>query len=196
MSQTPAPVRVLPYDERWPARAGSELATLTGALGPLVVHAEHIGSTAVPQMSAKDVIDLQLSVRDLAEAAAAFAEPLARLGYTRKPYERDHVPAGDPSDPALWAKRFWHRRGHQDGDVNLHVRLAGAPNDRLALLFRDWLRAHPDAVAGYSRFKVMLAGQVGDIAAYTDIKDPVVDVVIAAAGRWAAQTGWQPHQAR
>jgi GrpB-like predicted nucleotidyltransferase (UPF0157 family) len=187
-------VRVLPYDPGWPARAARDLAGLTAALGPLVLHAEHIGSTAVPQMSAKDVIDLQLSVRDLAEAAEAFGEPLHRLGFTRRPYELDHVPAGDPSDPALWAKRFWHRREHPDGDVNLHVRVAGAPNDRLALLFRDWMRAHPDAVAGYSRFKIMLADQVGDHGAYTDIKDPVVDVVIAAASRWAAQTGWQPHR--
>jgi GrpB-like predicted nucleotidyltransferase (UPF0157 family) len=136
---------------------------------------------------------LQLSVADLAEAAQAFAEPLGRLGFSRLPYERDHVPAGHPGNPQLWAKRFWHRRNHPDGDVNLHVRVAGAPNDRLALLFRDWLRAHPDAVAGYSRFKIMLAGAVADSAIYTDIKDPVVDVVIAAANRWAGQTGWQPH---
>jgi GrpB-like predicted nucleotidyltransferase (UPF0157 family) len=194
MTDLPDVVLVLPYDERWPARAATELARITAALGPLVLHAEHIGSTAVPQMSAKDVIDLQLSVRDLAEAAAAFGEPLDRLGFVRRPYEHDHVPAGDPGDQAQWAKRFWHRRHHRDGDVNLHVRVAGAANDRLAVLFRDWMRAHPDAVAGYSRFKIMLADQVGDLGSYADIKDPVVDVVIAAANRWAEQTGWRPHQ--
>jgi GrpB-like predicted nucleotidyltransferase (UPF0157 family) len=186
-------VRVVPYDEQWPLRAASELTALTAALGPLVLHAEHIGSTAVPQMAAKDIIDLQLSVSDLNRAADKFTQPLARLGYARLPYEGDHVPAGDPSDPAEWAKRYWHRRHHQDGDVNLHVRLAGAPNERLALLFRDWLRGHPDAVAAYAQFKICLAGYVGDLGAYTEIKDPVVDLVIAAADRWAAETGWQPH---
>jgi GrpB-like predicted nucleotidyltransferase (UPF0157 family) len=186
-------VRVVPYDEQWPLRAASELTGLTAALGPLVLHAEHIGSTAVPQMAAKDIIDLQLSVSDLDQAAGSFAGPLARLGYTRLPYEGDHVPAGDEGGPALWAKRYWHRRNHPAGDVNLHVRLAGAPNERLALLFRDWLRGHPDAVAAYGQFKICLAGYVGDLGAYTEVKDPVVDLVIAAAGRWAADTGWQPH---
>jgi GrpB-like predicted nucleotidyltransferase (UPF0157 family) len=138
------------------------------------------------------VLDLQLSVWDLSEAAAAFEAPLAELGYLRRPYEHDHVPAGDDSDPGLWVKRFWMRRNHPGGDVNLHVRVVGSPNERLALLFRDYLRAHPLAVAGYSRFKQALAAQLG-LAAYTDVKDPVVDVVVAAATEWAAGTGWQPH---
>jgi GrpB-like predicted nucleotidyltransferase (UPF0157 family) len=192
MSAAPAVV-VVPYDPRWPGRAAAELADICVALGPVVVHADHIGSTSIPQMPAKDVLDLQLSVRDLAEAAAAFDEPLARRGYRRLPYGHDHVPAGDVSDPELWVKRLWTRRDHPAGDVNLHVRVVGSPNERLALLFRDWLRAHPDAVAGYGRFKLELAAAVDDLNTYTDIKDPVVDVVVAAAGRWASEIGWRPH---
>ncbi len=186
-------VQVVPYDDRWPERAAAELAALRAALGPLVCHADHIGSTAVPAMAAKDVLDLQLSVRDLDAAAAAFDAPLARLGYTRLPYERDHVPAGDDSDAALWAKRYWRRRSHPAGDVNLHVRVVGSPNERLALLFRDWLRAHPLAVAAYARFKAELALAVVGLELYTEIKDPVVDLVVAAAAGWARDTGWQPH---
>jgi GrpB-like predicted nucleotidyltransferase (UPF0157 family) len=192
MSAGPAVV-VVPYDPRWPGRAAAELADICAALGPVVVHADHIGSTSIPQMPAKDVLDLQLSVRDLAEAAAAFDEPLARRGYRRLPYGHDHVPAGDVSDPELWVKQLWTRRDHPAGDVNLHARVVGSPNERLALLFRDWLRAHPDAVAGYGRFKLELAAAVHDLDTYTDIKDPVVDVVVAAAGRWASEVGWQPH---
>jgi len=187
------PVRVVPYDEEWPRRAAAELTALTTALGDLVLHAAHIGSTSIPQMAAKDILDLQLSVWDLDEAAAAFAGPLVELGYMRLPYERDHVPAGDDSDPGLWAKRYWRRRNHPNGDVNLHVRVVGSPNERLALLFCDYLRAHPLSVAAYSRFKEVLAAQVGDLEPYTDIKDPVVDVVIAAASEWASAVGWQPH---
>jgi GrpB-like predicted nucleotidyltransferase (UPF0157 family) len=74
--------------------------------------------------------------------------------------------------------------------VNLHVRLAGSPNERVALLFRDWLRAHPAAVPAYSAFKRGLAGAVADLGVYTDVKDPVVDLVIAAAETWATETGW------
>jgi GrpB-like predicted nucleotidyltransferase (UPF0157 family) len=187
------PVRVVPYDAGWPLWAAAELAALTEALGDLVLHAAHIGSTAIPQMPAKPILDLQLSVWDLPEAAAAFDGPLAGLGYVRLAYERDHVPAGESSDPGLWVKRFWRRRHHPAGDVNLHVRVVGSPNERLALLFRDYLRAHPLAVAAYGRFKQVLAAEVGDLERYTDIKDPVVDLVVAAASDWASAIGWQPH---
>jgi GrpB-like predicted nucleotidyltransferase (UPF0157 family) len=186
-------VLVVPYDDRWPGRAASELAALRAALGPLVCHADHIGSTAVPGMAAKDVLDLQLSVRDLDTAAAALGPPLAELGYIRLNYERDHVPAGDDSDPGLWVKRYWHRRDHPAGDVNLHVRVAGSPNERLALLFRDWLRSQPAAVAAYARFKAELSRAVVGLKVYTEIKDPVVDLVVVAAAPWARDTGWQPH---
>lgn len=188
-----SPVRVVPYDDGWPGRAAAELAALRATLGPLVCHAEHIGSTAVPLMAAKDVLDLQLSVRDLDMAAAAFDAPLASMGYTRLPFDRDHVPACDDSEPALWAKRYWRRRDHPAGDVNLHVRVAGSPNERLALLFRDWLREHPLAIAAYGRFKTELARAVAGLDLYTEIKDPVVDLVVAAAAGWARDTGWQPH---
>jgi len=192
-SQLSTPVRVVPYDPRWPDWGAAEIRTLTAALGALVVHAEHIGSTSIPEMAAKDVLDVQLSVCDLDEAALAFDSPLARLGYVREPYDHDHVPAGDSGDPELWSKRFWSRRNHPGGDVNLHVRAVGSPNERLALLFRDYLRAHPAAVAAYSRFKLMLAAAVPDLGTYTDVKDPVVDLVVAAAGQWATDAGWQPH---
>jgi GrpB-like predicted nucleotidyltransferase (UPF0157 family) len=192
MSRT---VVVTEYDQRWPARAAADLGDIRGALGPLVVHADHIGSTSIPQMAAKDVIDLQLSVTDLTAAAAAFDRPLAGLGYVRRPFDHDHVPAGDSSDPEIWVKRYWSRRDHPRGDANLHVRLVGSPNERLALLFRDFLRAHPDAVAGYSLFKRELSASVTGVQRYSEIKDPVVDVIIAAAASWAADTGWQPHPA-
>lgn len=188
-----APVVVSAHNPAWPGRAAAEIAALRAALGPLVVHADHIGSTSIPGMAAKEILDLQLSVADLAAAADAFGGPLAGLGYSSWPYNSDHVPAGDSSDPALWAKRYWNRRDHPAGEVNLHVRRVGSPNERMALLFRDWLRAHPLAVAGYSRFKLVLAEAVPDIDAYTDIKDPVVDVIVAAAAQWAADAGWRPH---
>jgi GrpB-like predicted nucleotidyltransferase (UPF0157 family) len=196
VSEMPAsqPLEIVPYDPRWPARANAELQELAGSLGSLVVYADHIGSTSVPLMAAKNILDLQLSVRDLDEAAAAFDVPLARRGYLRRPYIRDHVPAGDSSEASLWAKRLWTRRDHPGGDVNLHVRVVGSPNERLALLFRDWLRAHPLAVAAYSRFKTELAAAVGDLDVYTEIKDPVVDLVVAAAGQWIREVDWHPHQ--
>jgi GrpB-like predicted nucleotidyltransferase (UPF0157 family) len=181
---------VVPYDSVWRDRGALLIADLRELLGRRALRIEHIGSTAVPGMAAKDVIDLQVSVADLESAAHQFDRPLGVRGFRRMPYEADHIPAGIEDDPARWAKRFWTRRGHTGGDVNLHVRLAGSPNERVALLFRDWLRAHPSAVSAYSAFKRGLAEAVADLHTYAEIKDPVVDLVIAAAEPWAAANGW------
>jgi GrpB-like predicted nucleotidyltransferase (UPF0157 family) len=181
---------VVPYDSAWGERASTLIGDLRERLGPRALRIEHIGSTAVAGMTAKDVIDLQVSVADLEAAARDFDGPLLDAGFHRLPYERDHVPAGRDDDPALWAKRLWTRREHPEGEVNLHVRLAGSPNERMALLFRDWLRAHPAAVAAYSELKRSIASAVGDVNRYTAIKDPAVDLVLAAAEPWAAETGW------
>ena len=179
------------YRTDWPERAAALATALAGQLAPLAERIEHIGSTSIPGMAAKDVLDMQVSVADLDRAAEAFDPVLARLGFRRSPYRVDHVPAGRDDDPARWSKRLWLRRG-APGDVNLHVRRAGSPNERLALLFRDWFRAHPRAIAGYAAFKAALAAVVPDIDTYSDVKDPVVDVVIAAAEEWAAATNWHP----
>jgi GrpB-like predicted nucleotidyltransferase (UPF0157 family) len=184
------PVSVVDYDGEWPARAAALATFVIDAGAGVVTRVEHIGSTAIPGMAAKDVIDLQARVADLDRAVAALDAPLAAAGFIRLPWDRDHVPAGWSDDPERWVKRLWARREHPDGDVNLHVRLAGSPNERLALLFRDWFRARPDAVPAYASFKRALAAQVDDIDVYSDIKDPVVDLVVAVAQPWAAETGW------
>jgi GrpB-like predicted nucleotidyltransferase (UPF0157 family) len=162
------------------------------ALGPDALRIEHIGSTAIPLMDAKDLLDLQVSVMDLATAAVRFDEPLRGLGFERMPYDHDHVPVGRSDDAALWAKRYWQRRSHADGDVNLHVRLVGSPNERVALLFRDWMRAHPEVIAPYSAIKRTLAGAAADGDRYAELKDPIVDLVIVVAEQWAAETMWSP----
>jgi GrpB-like predicted nucleotidyltransferase (UPF0157 family) len=183
---------VVDYTRDWPGRAASLIATLRDQLGARAGRIEHIGSTAIPGMAAKDVLDLQISVTSLEDAAREFGRPLGSLGFRRTPYERDHVPAGWQDDGERWVKRLWARREHPAGDVNLHVRLAGSPNERLALLFRDWFRAHPEAVPAYAAFKRSLAAAASDIATYSGVKDPVVDLVVSVAETWATGTGWQP----
>jgi dephospho-CoA kinase len=182
---------VVAYRADWPRRAAVLIATLREQLGVRAERIEHIGSTAIPGMAAKDVLDLQVSVGDLDTAARAFDEPLAALGFRRTPYERDHIPAGLADDPGRWAKRLWSRREHPDGDVNLQVRLTGSPGERLALLFRDWFRVHSEAVPAYASFKRSLAAITPGVDVYSDIKDPVVDLVISVAEAWASSTGWQ-----
>ena len=122
------------------------------------------------------------SLADADRLAPAFQQ----AGYTATPYRLDHRPAGDTSDPELWEKRLWQsppgaRR------ANIHVRVAGWPNQRYALLFRDYLRSHPHAAAAYERLKRALAQRFGnDLATYTELKDHACDLIMVAAEEWAA----------
>lgn len=183
---------IVPHRPEWEHRAAALVQELRERLGPLALRIDHIGSTAIPLMPSKEVIDLQVGVLSLARAAAAFDSPLFTLGFVRSPYEMDHTPAGRSSVRGEWAKRLWVRRGHPDVDANLHVRRVGSPNERLALLFRDWFCAHPSAVPAYGLFKERLVGVTTDVDTYADVKDPVVDLVMVAAEQWAAANGWQP----
>ena len=183
-------VVIVDYDPEWPRRAATRRRPTDERVGRDRRRVDHIGSTSIPGMAAKSVLDLQVSVDDLAGAADAFDEPLRSLGFERGPYEQDHVPAGSLDDPGRWAKRYWSRRGSAEGDVNLHVRMVGSPDERLALLFRDWFRAHASAVPAYAAFKRALAEAVPDGGAYSDTKDPVVDLVITVAETWARHTSW------
>ena len=183
--------RVVPYRAEWKTESAELIATLHARLGEQVVRIDHIGSTAIPSMTSKNVIDLQASVIDLEVATRAFDDPLAELGFQQSPYRADHVPAGRDDDPGEWEKRLWTRHSQSATGVNLHVRRVGSPNERLALLFRDWFLAHPAAVPAYGAFKQSLATVVDDTGVYADVKDPVVDLVIVAAEDWAVRTDWK-----
>ena len=104
-------------------------------------------------MPAKDVLDLQVSVADLHDADRRFDPVLTGLGIERADTVADHVPVGQIDDLAGWSKRLWWRSAAPGRAVNLHVRLVGSPNDRLALLFRDWFRSHPAGVPAYGECK-------------------------------------------
>ena len=184
-----ATVAIVEYDPTWPDQFERLAAALRRQLGGAAVSIDHIGSTAVPGLAAKDVIDLQVTVADLADADR-LAPAFEQAGYTATPYRLDHRPAGDPSDPGLWEKRLWQTPPGALRRVNVHVRVAGWPNQRYALLFRDYLRAHPRAAAAYARLKRGLAERLGDdLAAYTEVKDPACDLIVAAAEDWAAGGG-------
>lgn len=166
------------HDPGWRDEGLALAAELGAALGPAASRVEHIGSTSIPGMDAKPIFDFQVSVDSL---ELAFDVPLAALGFTASPYRQDHVPAGCDDPPSLWVKRLWTRRGAGRREVNLHVRLTGSPNERFALVFRDWFREHPEAVPAYSRFKRVLAAAVRDTGVYAEVKDPVVDLIVTIA---------------
>ena len=179
-------VAVVDYDPTWPDQFEQLATALRRHFGDAVLAIDHIGSTAVPGLAAKDIIDIQVSVADLADADR-LAPAFQQAGYTASRYRLDHQPAGDTSDPALWGKRLWQSPPGAARRVNVHIRVVGWPNQRYALLFRDYLRAHPRAAGAYARLKRGLAQRLGgDLAAYTDIKDPACDLIVLAAEAWAA----------
>ena len=188
---------VAPHPE-WPEEFRRAASRLRAAFESRALRIDHIGSTAVPGLEAKDVIDIQVSVARL-EPAAPIAALLVTAGLTYRPdLDHDHVPEGATETPEAWAKitAFSAERvvdGRREPPLHVHVRAAGSPNERYALLFRDHLRAHPADAATYGLIKRELVRLFpGDRDAYYAVKDPVCDLIIGHAEAWARATGWEP----
>lgn len=180
-------IEIVPYRPGWPGAFAALGARLREAVGPRVLAIHHIGSTSVPGLAAKDVLDVQLTVADL---GVDLAPALAPLGFEPRPHLTDHRPPGLALAPAELEKRVFKLLAPE---ANLHVRVAGRFNQRYALLFRDWLRATPMAADAYAEIKRQLARRFPtDLDAYYDIKDPVCDALMAGALGWADATGWAP----
>jgi GrpB-like predicted nucleotidyltransferase (UPF0157 family) len=162
--------------------------TLRNCLGDLALRIDHIGSTSVPGLAAKDVIDLQVTVADLDLTRLQPAFELAGFEH-HADNPGDHRPPGSNGSNQDWAKLYFSpKSGHRDAHV--HVRVLGRPNQRYALLFRDYLRARPGAAAAYAELKRRMAKLGISRAVYSDVKDPACDIIIAAAEEWAQHTGW------
>lgn len=179
-------IEILEHDARWADEFAAHAVELRAALGSLALAVDHIGSTSVPGLAAKDVIDIQVTVAALGDDVT---RAMTAAGFThRADITADHVPPGAPAKPADWSKQYFQnkpgaRRAH------VHVRVAGAPNQRYALLFRDYLRAHPEAAAALAEVKSQLAARFADDAdSYYAIKDPVCDLIWTAAKAWAAHS--------
>jgi GrpB-like predicted nucleotidyltransferase (UPF0157 family) len=178
------------YDPGWPAEFERLRASLREALGPLALRIDHVGSTSVPGLAAKDVIDVQITVRALSDEVA---DALADAGYgARADITQDHVPCGADPRPEEWRKLlFVEPKGARR--ANIHVREDGRLNQRYALLFRDYLRSHASTAQTLELVKRELASRHADDAdAYYAIKDPVYDLVWEAAREWAARHHWRP----
>lgn len=183
-----APVLVS-ADPTWPAQARRLVARLRLVCGARAVRVDHIGSTAVPGLDAKDVLDLQVTVRSL-DDADALADALGAAGFPRHSYTHD-TPKAEHPDPEGWGKRL-HVHADPGRPANVHVRVDGSPGQRFALLFPAWLRAEPEMVAEY--LAVKRAAQVGaaEVLDYADVKEPWFDSAYPRALRWAELTGWAP----
>ncbi len=177
----------------WQVQAEAILARLRRAGGDLIRTADHIGSTSVPGLVAKDVLDLQLGVADLA-AADRLAPALAAAGFPQVEGRWYDSPKAGLAEPGTrWDKRF-HANADPGRAVNLHVRVAGGPGWRYALLCRDWLRNDAGARAAYQQVKEHLVATTGSTRDYAAAKEPWFDQVWPQIQAWAERTGWAPPQ--
>ncbi|MCA9867388.1 MAG: GrpB family protein [Anaerolineae bacterium] len=177
---------IVPYDPNWPAEFEMIRQSLEAALGATALQIDHIGSTSVANLGAKDVIDVQVTVEKL---TPEIVERLTCAGYRYRPeITRDHVPPGEDEAPALWAKMCFNQPDSRRR-ANIHVRVRGNPNQLYPLLFRDYLRTHSQSAQAVERIKREIARRhADDLDAYYDIKDPVYDLVWAAAKEWAGNS--------
>ena len=178
-------------DPAWPAQAARMAARLRRTLGGTALAVEHIGSTAVSGMPAKDVIDLQVVVPELEALDDDTVRALCEAGFPPVPgrwWDQTH---GGGAAETTWPKRM---HGHADpGRVaHVHIRPLSSPSRRLALLFRDWMTSVPQAHTDYAALKVALTGPGVGTSEYAQAKEPWCVHAVARAEEWAAATGWRP----
>ena len=185
-------VQIRDYDPAWPTDFSTIAGRLRQTLGSAASRIDHIGSSSVPNLDAKDIVDIQVSVEG--DATLDQASALLEHDGWRPPggIWTDHVPPGAAPDDREWAKRFFSEPVGSRR-VNLHVRVEGRANQRYPLLFRDYLRVHPDSAHAYAMLKRDLAALLAsDLERYADVKDAACDLIYLAAEEWAVATGWAP----
>jgi GrpB-like predicted nucleotidyltransferase (UPF0157 family) len=180
-------IGIVPYRANWPIEYRQIADLLRQAAGDTIVAIHHIGSTSVPDLAAKDIIDVQITVARLdGEPEAA----IQSVGFTLGRHIADHCPPGRSLPPEQLAKRFYNfdRR-----PANIHVREVGRFNQRYPLLCRDYLRTHRAAADAYAAIKIQLARYFpNDPDGYYAIKDPMFDLLMVGAEDWASGAGWLP----
>ena len=196
--------RLVPADPTWSDQAQRIVARISTVCGAKARRVDHIGSTAVPGLDAKDVIDIQVTVESL-DAADELAESLLSAGYPRVEdinvdialgsFPRSTVDAYDHNaDQSLWHKRF-HASADPGRPTFVHLRVEGWPGQQFALLFVDWLKAETDVRAEYLSIKQQAASAVpadDGVAAYAEAKEPWYLSAYPRAWEWADSTGWRP----
>lgn len=168
-------ITIIDYSAAWPARFEQERLRILKALGATAVRVDHIGSTSVPGLAAKPIVDIQLSVPDVED-------------------EPRYLPALTDAGYLLRVREPGHRMLRTPGlDVHVHICPAGSGWERRHLLFRDWLRRDRADRAAYEVLKRDLASRDWpDMNAYADAKSALIAEIMNRAEVWAGATQWTP----
>jgi len=173
----PEPIEVADYDQGWPARFEAWRGRLAALLGPVARRIEHVGSTSVPGLPAKPVVDIQLSVADLGDESA-YVSSCEAAGLQLRLRDDQH--------------RYFQPPPGQSREVHVHVCRHGGDWERVHLLFRDYLRFSAGAREAYAGAKHEAASVwANDRMAYTEAKSSVILTILDRAEHWARGTGWE-----
>ena len=164
-------ITVIPYDPTWGQRFTEESTRLQEAFGDIFVEVEHIGSTAVPSLAAKPIIDIIVGVSDPLVAATGAPPRLEQLGYAF--LDEAEVPG----------RLYFRKRGAES--FNVHVVAMEGSHWRNNLLFRDYLRAHPEEAEAYAEHKRRAVGEGStSLLAYSEGKSKFIGGLLKRAARW------------
>jgi GrpB-like predicted nucleotidyltransferase (UPF0157 family) len=165
-------VRIVDYDHQWPILYEEEKRRILEVIGDMIAGIEHIGSTAVPNLGAKPIIDILVAV-DKLEDAERCIEPLQRICYEYQPEQEVETP-----------ERRFFRKGNPPKEQHYHLHMVELTSDfrKRHLLFRDYLRTHPKTAQEYYKLKKRLAGKYGsDREGYTEAKTSFIEAALAEA---------------
>jgi len=164
-------VRLVDYDPQWPILYQEEKASILSLIGDFVVDIQHIGSTAVPGLGAKPIIDIMVAIRRLALIEECF-QPLQTIGYEYR---------GEYGIPGRY---FFRKPPGDPGARTHHLHMVERESDfwERHILFRDSLRAHPEEAQQYYQLKRELAAKfASDRDAYTEMKTSFIESVVNKA---------------
>ncbi len=165
-------IEVVRYDPRWPAMFAAEASLLRLNLPGVIVHIQHMGSTAIPGIKAKPVIDLLVEVEDI-DAIDVWNQAMEEIGYR---------PRGELGIPG---RRYFSKNTDMVRTHHAHFFPVGHPEIERHLLFRDYLREHPQAAMEYSQLKEELAARFRyDSHGYTEAKNDFVQRIDRLAREW------------
>ncbi|OXM82703.1 GrpB family protein [Paenibacillus rigui] len=173
------PILVVPYSDNWAAEFTKIGALVRHALGSTALRIDHIGSTSVKGLHAKPIVDIQISVEKL-EPSEQYKAAMESIGFNHR-----------ADNPDLSKRYFRESPGHNR--THIHVRQYGSLSEQFALLFRDYLRAHPVDCERYACMKLALAELYRyEREKYVDAKEPIIWDILRKASRWSQLTGWRP----
>lgn len=166
------PVRIVDYDPQWPKLYEKEKGRILNVVGDTIVRIEHIGSTAVPDIGAKPIIDIMVAVNRLSDAEKCI-ERLQRIDYEYQPEQEAERP-----------ERRFFRKGNPPKEQHYHLHMVELTSDfwKRHLLFRNYLRTHPKVAQDYHELKKRLADKYGsDREGYTEAKTYFIESIVAKA---------------